>query len=103
VAPRDVISATASHYNTAAVLRVGGMCALGIEDEVLMPETAAIILVITMTIGSHEIERHELTKSLSECWERAQATMQQIRTQQREDVKITKIGIGCVIDLGNPA
>ncbi len=68
-----------------------------------MPETAAIILVITMTISGHDIERQEFTKSLSECWERAQATMEQIRTQHSEDVQITKIGIGCVIDLGNPA
>ena len=68
-----------------------------------MPETAAIILVITMTIGGHDIERHEITKSLSECWERAQATMEQIRTLHHEDVKVMKIGIGCVVDFGNPA
>ena len=74
-----------------------------VEDEVLMPETSAIILVITMTIGGHDIERYESTKSLSECWERAQATMQQIQAQHYDDIRITKIGIGCVVDMGDPA
>jgi hypothetical protein len=66
-----------------------------------MPESAVVMLVVTMVVGGHDIERQERVKSMSECWERAQATMQEMRTQHSE-VKITRIGIGCVIDLGNP-
>jgi hypothetical protein len=62
-----------------------------------------VILVITLTIGGHDIERQERVKSLSECWDRAKATMEEIRSNHTDDVKITRIGIGCSIDLGNPA
>jgi len=41
-------------------------------------------------------------KSLSECWDRAKATMEELRTKHT-DAQIMKIGIGCVIDVGNPA
>ncbi len=67
-----------------------------------MPETFVVILVITMTVGGHDIERNERIKSLSECWDRAKVTMEELRTKHT-DVPITKIGIGCAIDLGNPA
>jgi len=55
-----------------------------------------------MTVGGHDIERNERIKSLSECWDRAKVTMEELRTKHT-DVQITKIGIGCAIDLGNPA
>ncbi len=66
-------------------------------------DAVIVTLIITMTVAGHDIERHENIKSLSECWDRAKETMEEIRKQHSETVPIKKIGIGCVIDMGNPA
>ena len=63
-----------------------------------------ITLVIIMTIGGQDFERHETMKSVSECFARAQERTNILLGAEIEDHKtVTQIGAGCVIDYGSPA
>jgi hypothetical protein len=55
-----------------------------------------VTLVITMVLAGHDVERHERIESLNECWDRAKAVMEHIR----ENVDVTKVGVGCVVETG---
>ena len=62
-----------------------------------------ITLVITMVVGGHDVERHQPMASIEECWHEARMIMDEMRTQHDHDgANITKIGIGCVMDAGDP-
>lgn len=63
-----------------------------------------ITLVITMVVGGHDVERHQPMSSVDQCWVEAQKIMDEMRSNHNHDgAKISKIGIGCVIDDGDPA
>ena len=61
-----------------------------------------ITLVITMVVAGRDVERHQTMTSLEQCWVEARKTMDEMR-HHHPDAKITKIGIGCVVDDGDPA
>jgi hypothetical protein len=63
--------------------------------------TFIVTLVVTMVINGNDYEQHQRMGSVSECWERAQGMMH-VAMEQHDD-SIKKIGIGCVIDAGDPA
>ena len=67
--------------------------------------TLIVTLVVTMVIGGRDFERNERMSSLEECWETARARMETLRNVELEDGhgKLTKIGVGCVVDAGDPA
>jgi hypothetical protein len=61
-----------------------------------------ITLVITMIVGGQDIERHQPMASIEQCWHEAQMVMDEMM-HHHLDAKVTKIGIGCVVDAGDPA
>jgi hypothetical protein len=61
-----------------------------------------ITLVITMVVGGHDVERHQPMSSMKQCWIEARKTMAEMQFSH-DNAKITKIGIGCVVDGGDPA
>lgn len=62
-----------------------------------------ITLVVTMVVDGRDFERHERLGSLPICWEKAQQTMESIRTSEHHGISITNVGVGCVIEIGDPA
>jgi hypothetical protein len=62
-----------------------------------------VTLVITMMVDGQDFERHERMESLSACWEAAQRTMEDIRSAEHADIVIRNVGVGCVVDPGDPA
>lgn len=65
--------------------------------------TTIVTLVITMLVDGQDFERHERMESIPACWEAAQRTMEDIRSAQHSDIVIRNVGVGCVIDSGDPA
>ncbi len=57
------------------------------------------MLVVVMTVNGQDVERQEIVGSVSECWEVAAKRLSELYAQ-REHANITKLGVGCVIDLG---
>ena len=62
-----------------------------------------ITLVITMIVDGRDYERHQPMSSIEQCWVEAKATMENIRTAEHQDISIRNVGVGCVIDAGDPA
>lgn len=62
-----------------------------------------ITLVITMIVDGQDFQRHESMASIEACWVRARETMEDIRTSEHKDIDIRFVGVGCVIDSGDPA
>lgn len=62
-----------------------------------------VTLVITMTVDGRDFERHQPMESLPACWEAAQHAMEDIRSAEHKDIILRNIGVGCVIDSGDPA
>jgi hypothetical protein len=62
-----------------------------------------VTLVITMIVDGRDFERHEPMPSIEECWTKARTTMEEIRASEHKEIDIRQIGVGCVIDAGDPA
>lgn len=62
-----------------------------------------VTLVITMIVDGQDFQRHEPMISIDACWVRARETMENIRTAEHKDIDIRMVGVGCVIDSGDPA
>ena len=58
-----------------------------------------VILVVAMTVNGRDVERQDMVDSVSKCWEMAAKRMNDLYAQ-REHANITKIAVGCVIDMG---
>jgi hypothetical protein len=58
-----------------------------------------ITLVIVFTVMGQSFERREMMPNLPACWQRAPERMNEI---QKAHPGITKIGVGCTIDDGEP-
>lgn len=62
-----------------------------------------VTLVITMMVDGQDFRRNERMESIAACWERAQRTMDDIRSSEHRGITIRNIGVGCVVDAGDPA
>ena len=62
-----------------------------------------VTLVVTMIVDGQDFERHERMESIPACWEAAKRTMEDIRSAEHRDISIRNVGVGCVIDSGDPA
>jgi hypothetical protein len=61
-----------------------------------------VALDITMLVAGQPFERREPMLDIETCWREARVRMEAMRGKVHDGAKITRIGIGCVIDTGAP-
>ncbi len=61
-----------------------------------------ITLVVTMVIAGHDAGRHEKMASRDACWTEARRVMEELLKPADDRPAITMIGIGCVVEKGEP-
>ena len=59
-----------------------------------------VVLVVVALVGGHHTERHATFTSTDECWVAARAELQHLVDEHPEGV--TRVGVGCTVDLGAP-
>ena len=66
--------------------------------------SSIITLVVIMTINGKDFERHEIMPNIEQCWVMAAERMEMLsHAHIGEGTMISKIGVGCVKDAGDPA
>jgi hypothetical protein len=62
-----------------------------------------VTMVIVMTMHGQDFERHEFMPSMEQCWRTAADRMEKLTNTYNDAAGIAKIGIGCVLNKGEPA
>jgi hypothetical protein len=66
------------------------------------PKSVIVTLVITMVVAGQDVERQMPMTSIEQCEIEAHRTMEEMTGTRHADAKISEIGVGCVVKLGNP-
>ncbi len=62
-----------------------------------------ITLVVVMTIRGQDFERLEKMPSMEQCWQTAAERMERLTRDHADAAGAAKIGVGCVLGMGEPA